>query len=55
MIGPGNKYEIRVVGVFGPSNGKRKAPLVVTARVELEKLLVQQLEDLPQLRKHIGK
>jgi hypothetical protein len=40
--------------IFGISNDFFKAPLVVEARVHIEKLLVQQLESIPQGRKHIG-
>ncbi|MDA9309378.1 hypothetical protein N9Q21_02670 [Flavobacteriaceae bacterium] len=50
MIGPNEE----LANMFGPSNDIFKATLVVTARINLEKLLVQQLKDLPRLRKHIG-
>ena len=50
MIGPNEE----LANMFGPSNDIFKAPLVVSARIHVEKLLVQQLKDLPRLRKHIG-
>jgi hypothetical protein len=49
VIGP--KEEL--ANMLGTSNDTLKAPIVVEARIHVEKLLVQQLKDLPKLRKHV--
>lgn len=50
FIGPNEELEL--ADMLSPRNDIFESPLVVAGRIELEKLLVQQLEALPQLRKN---